>query len=156
MKENKFLFYGCVAAIIVCAAWVHFRTPIDIGFAYDESEITEMTDALEFFVDEFDDAESDAEPDEVSLAPANDLTPDSATAVAGGEFAGCSAHFKSQTWSKDNDGRSVDKYYSTNTITCDCVYGDEIIRKHETYQYNAAPDSAELDCDAKCAEICAE
>ena len=35
MKENKFLFYGCITAIIVCAAWTHFRAPRDIEFVYE-------------------------------------------------------------------------------------------------------------------------
>jgi len=73
-----------------------------------------------------------------------------------GEFVGCSAQFELQSWANELNGQSTERYYSTNTISCECVHGDEIIEKTETYQYFSEPKHKELDCNTKCAEICSE
>ncbi len=42
MKENKFLFYGCILVIIACGMWLRFRMPYETMFTYSEPEITDI------------------------------------------------------------------------------------------------------------------
>jgi hypothetical protein len=232
MKENKFLFYGCVIATIVCATWSHFCMPIDIEISYDVEPVETEDSGDDFFVDisenvaekpqyeisyrceaprpvhhtiyeygniiadEYDTYNSqcmcmvsvgnqkpvwfdlkyvDSRMFESKTAKeTTDLCNDKCQTVcetgfemflndnpnfkpfADGEFVGCSSQFELQSWAQEVNGQSTERYYSTNTISCQCAYGDDIIEKTEMYQYFSEPNKKELDCNKKCAEICAE
>lgn len=154
MKENKFLFYGCVIATIACAAWLRFRVPVDIEFIYEpeimtmESEMMETTETMDsedFFID----VQSDE-----NIA---DKETDNKENVANGDFTGCSARFKSKIWARDlDDGQSVERYQATNEITCQCQIAGGIVERKVVYEYSSEPGAIETDCNKKCAEICAE
>ena len=150
MKENKFLFYGCVIATIACAAWSHFCMPIDIEISYDVEpvevfESTESADSEDFFIDV---------PSDENIA---DKETDNKENVANGDFTGCSARFKSKIWARDlDDGQSVERYQATNEITCQCQIAGGIVERKVVYEYSSEPGAIETDCNKKCAEICAE
>ncbi len=152
MKENKFLFYGCVIVTFACAMWLRFRVPVDIDFIYDtetqsmESETMETVDSVEdFFVDV---------PTDDNIA---DKESDNKEDVANGDFTGCSARFKSKIWARDlDDGQSVERYWATNEVTCQCQIAGNIVEKKVVYEYSSEPSAIETDCNKKCAEICAE
>ena len=151
MKENKFLFYGCVIATIACAVWLRFSVPVDIDFIYDtetvtaETETAETMDSEDFFID----VPSD---DDVANKEI-----DNKENVARGDFTACSARFKSKIWARDlDDGQSVERYWATNEITCQCQIAGGIVERKVVYEYSSEPDAAEADCNKKCAEICAE
>lgn len=233
MKENKFLFYGCIITIIACAAWSHFGKPYDAKFVHDEPKpwFSENTDSV--FIDnsnesmaqkteykvshkceaprpvhhiiyeqgniidkEYDTYNSQCmcmvtvgnqKPVWFDLKDVNHTMFESKTAeettalcndkcqtvcetgfevflndnldfkpFADGEFVGCSSQFELQSWGQEVNGQSTERYYSTNTISCQCAYGDNIVEKTEMYQYFSEPNKKELDCNKKCAEICAE
>jgi len=73
-----------------------------------------------------------------------------------GEFMECSSRFESNNWTQETNGRSIERYYATITISCDCVSDDEVIEKTETYQYFSEPGEQDLDCNHWCPEICSE
>ena len=237
MKENKFLFYGCVVVTFLCAMWLCFRMPVDLEISYDVepvefSELNETMDSQDFFidvpentikkpqyeisyrceaprpihhiiyehgniiVDEYDTYNSqclcmiatentapiwfdlkyvdstmfESKTTDETMAYCNDKcqtvcekgfemflddNPDFKP-FAGGEFVGCSSQFELQSWAQEVNGQSTERYYSTNTISCRCAYGDNIVEKTEMYQYFSEPSKKELDCNKKCVEICAE
>ena len=133
MKENKFLFYGCVVLTIVCAMWLHFHMPHDIEFVYKPNvETLKDADSEDFFID----------------VPEKDSITD--------DFTECSSRFKSQIWAKDFGDKTTERYHATNVITCKCEVGNTVVEKTMTYQYSSEPDQDELDCNNKCVEICAE
>lgn len=72
--------------------------------------------------------------------------------VSSGEFTGCSSQFELQSWAQETNGQSTERYYATNTITCNCASGD----RTQEYQYFSEPDTIETDCNELCPEICAE
>ncbi len=71
---------------------------------------------------------------------------------ADGEFTGCSSQFELQSWAQETNGQSTERYYATNTITCNCASGD----RTQEYQYFSESDTIETDCNELCPEICAE
>lgn len=150
MKENKFLFYGCVVITFLCAMWLCFRMPVDLEISYDiepvefyeSNELNETMDSQDFFID----------------VPSDDnVTEEKNDEIAHGNFTGCSSRFKSKIWARDlDDGQSVDRYWATNEITCVCETGGERFEKKMVYEYSSEPDMAETNCNKKCTEICAE
>lgn len=151
MKENKFLFYGCVIATIACAAWLRFRVPVDIEFICDtetvmaDPETAETMDSEDFFIDV---------PSDENIA---DKEIDNKENIANGDFTGCSARFKSKIWARDlDDGQSIERYQATNEITCQCQIAGGIVERKVVYEYSSEPGAIETDCNKKCAEICAE
>lgn len=152
MKENKFLFYGCVVITFLCAMWLCFCMPVDIEISYDvepvefseSDESNERVNSEDFFID----VPSD---DNATEEKKNDKE------IVHGNFTGCSSRFKSKIWARDlDDGQSVDRYHATNEITCVCETDGERFEKKMVYEYSSEPDMAETNCNKKCAEICAE
>ena len=133
MKENKFLFYGCVVIAFVCAMLLLFRVSHDVKFTYEPTEESlETADLNEFFVD------------------------DSEKSTTADDFIECSSRFKSQVWISDTDNETVERYRAANTVTCKCEFDGAIVERTKMYQYSSEQDAAELDCNNKCVEICAE
>lgn len=133
MKENKFLFYGCVVIAFVCAMLLLFRVSHDVKFTYEPTEESlENADLNEFFVD------------------------DSEKSTTADDFIECSSRFKSQVWISDTDNETVERYRAANTVTCKCEFDGTIVERTKMYQYSSEQDAAELDCNNKCVEICAE
>lgn len=235
MKENKFLFYGCITVIIVCVLWLGFlclRNSVESVYEepmeyadttmfvdYSEDDVEDNTPKPNYEVlhrcesptlthhivyergniiaEEYDTYNSQCKcmvalenqkpmgfgSKYISRTMFESDTPYDTTAQcdekcqmvceqsfdlflednpnfmsgANGKFIGCSSQFESQKWAQNINGQSNGHHYSTSMVTCECAYGDSIIKKTERYQYDeSVPNDVDLDCNKKCTEICAK